>query len=236
MSYAGFPVLNQATSPHQHKNEHIERLSPLLEDDPTSFDLLAPGPSTMRHRTFELESRAEALFSKEHLEVIFGDPKLLAHFSKFISSSRPHSVATLCYYLNGRKALQAIKYANDIADLLEPLEGHDFTYSPPRVTVNVILENKVARAFETMVREDLPAYISHMFVEIVGANIKRRIAGNLPPLIQDDSEALAEVFCLTDPSQYDNPIIFASEGTLVAPIELFCLLICVRVPQRNSIR
>lgn len=207
--------MTQALLPHQQKDEFLDRLSPLLEDDPTSFDLVAPGSSDMRYKTFELESRAEALFSKEHLGVIFGDPVLLAHFSKFITSARPHSVSILVYYLNGLKALRAIKYANDVADLLEPLDGHDFTDTPPRITVNAVLEDKVAQAFDAMVKDDLPAYITHVFVEIVSARIQGRIAGNLPPLVREDSEGLAEVFCLTDPSRPDNPIIFASEGISV---------------------
>lgn len=36
--------------------------------------------------------------------------------------------------------------------------------------------------------------------------------GTLPPHLREASEGLAEVFCLTDPSRPDNPIVFASEG------------------------
>lgn len=35
--------------------------------------------------------------------------------------------------------------------------------------------------------------------------------GTLPPHLREQSEGLAEVFCLTDPSRSDNPIVFASE-------------------------
>lgn len=35
--------------------------------------------------------------------------------------------------------------------------------------------------------------------------------GTLPPHLKEQSEGLAEVFCLTDPSRSDNPIVFASE-------------------------
>lgn len=37
-------------------------------------------------------------------------------------------------------------------------------------------------------------------------------AGTLAPHLREASEGLAEVFCLTDPSRPDNPIVFASEG------------------------
>lgn len=36
--------------------------------------------------------------------------------------------------------------------------------------------------------------------------------GTLAPHLREASEGLAEVFCLTDPSRPDNPIVFASEG------------------------
>jgi len=204
---------SKSLSPSQSKGptESVKRLSPLLEDDPQSFDLVGPEdaePPTV----YSLEHRSEQLFSKEHLEAIFRDSKSLLRFTSFLSSYRHQSVPVLIYYLDALKAQRAINYANAIAEALEPLEGYDFTLTPARTTVNAILEDKAKQAFDVLVRDDLPAFITHVFVQAVSVSIHKRISGALPPLLRDASEGLAEVFCLTDPSRVDNPIIFASEG------------------------
>ncbi|KAJ9643488.1 hypothetical protein H2199_004167 [Coniosporium tulheliwenetii] len=160
--------------------DESDRLEPLLEDDPRSFDLLAE-PETQPGRSFQLEKRSEQMFSREHLETIFADPPLLLRFTSFLSAARPKSVPLLIYYLDALKALRAINYANAIAEALEPIPGHDFTEHPARATVNSVLENKANEAFEAMVAEDLPAYITHVFIQVVTASIQRRITGTLPP-------------------------------------------------------
>lgn len=208
-------TVTQNLAPLQHKGppDDVDRLSPLLEDDPRSFDLVAPGEADMSKGGFSLELRSEELFSKEHLEAIFHDTPSLLRFTSFLSMSRPKSIPVLIYYLDALKALRAINYANAVAEALEPLEGHDFSRNPARPTVNAILEDRAKQAFDVLVRDDLPAFITHVFIQVVSVSIQKRITGNLPPLLREASEGLAEVFCLSDPSRTDNPIIFASEGT-----------------------
>ena len=120
----------------------------------------------------------------------------------------------LVYYLDALKAMRAIQYANAVAEALEPMEDHQFTEHPPRPTINAVLEDKAEQAFSLLVREELPAFITHTFIQVVSLSVQKRVTGNLPMHLRDASEGLAEVFCLTDPSRSDNPIIFASEGTL----------------------
>jgi hypothetical protein len=146
------------------------------------------------------------------MEEIFKDTPSLLRFTSFLSVARPQSVPVLIYYLDALKAIRAINYANAVAEALEPLPEHDFTQNPPRSTVNAILEDKARQAFDALVREDLPAFITHIFIQVVSLSIQKRITGNLSPLLREASEGLAEVFCLSDPSRSDNPIIFASEG------------------------
>lgn len=187
-----------------------DALSPLGgDDDPASFDLIAPPPSTLR--PYSLEQRSTLLFSHEHLEVIFADPSLLLKFTSFLHACRPDSLPVLIYHLDATKALKAINYANAVADSLDPLPGHDFTSTPARPTVNSVLEDKARQAFDVLVREDLPAYVTHIYTQVVTRSITKRITGTLSPRLRDASEGLAEVFCLTDPTRPDNPIIFASE-------------------------
>ncbi|KAF2192755.1 hypothetical protein K469DRAFT_554207 [Zopfia rhizophila CBS 207.26] len=205
-------VASHPLAPLQQKGppDDVDRLSPLLEDDPKSFELLAPNEAETG-KGFSLEQRSEQLFSKEHLEAIFQDTPSLLRFTSFLSLARPKSVPVLIYYLDALKAMRAINYSNAVAEALEPLEGHEFTQNPPRSTVNVILEDKAKQAFDVLVRDDLPAFITHIFIQVVSVSIQKRVTGNLPSVLREASEGLAEVFCLTDPSRPDNPIIFASE-------------------------
>ncbi len=190
--------------------DELDQLDPLLEDDPHSFDLVMPAAEG--HQLFSLEARSQQLFSREHLQVVFSDAALLLRFTAYLSTHRPQSVPILIYYLDALKALKAINYANAIAEALEPIEGYEFTSHPARATVNSALEEKAAQAFDVLVREDLPAYITHIYIQVVSLSITRRITGTLPPHLREASEGLAEVFCLSDPSRPDNPIVFASEG------------------------
>jgi hypothetical protein len=204
----------QQLGPLQQKGGALDegdRLSPLLEDDPHSFDLV-PAPIENARPLFSLENRSEQLFSKEHLEAIFADTASLLRFTSFLSAYRPNSLPTLVYYLDALKALRAINYANAVAEALEPIDGLNFTETGARATVNASLEEKARQAFDILVRDDLPAFITHVFVQVASSSIAKRVTGNLPPMLREASEGLAEVFCLTDPSRADNPIIFASEG------------------------
>ena len=191
---------------------NVQQLEPLMEDDPRSWDLVDPvdesgGPTGM----YALEKRAEQMFSSEHLRTIFNDPKLLLKFTNFLNTHRPKSIAILIYYLDALKALRAINYANAIAEALDPIRGQDFTQHVASPTKNAALEEKAERAFEMLSMEDLPAFISHTWIQVVSVSIQRRITGTLAPHLREASEGLAEVFCLTDPSRTDNPMVFASE-------------------------
>lgn len=217
--------------------DELDQLDPLTEDDPHSFDLVMPAAEG--HQLFSLEARSQQLFSREHLQVVFADPALLLRFTAFLSTHRPQSVPILVYYLDALKALRAINYANAIAEALEPIEGYEFTSHPARATVNSALEDKAAQAFDVLVREDLPAYITHIYIQVVSLSITRRITGTLPPHLREASEGLAEVFCLSDPSRPDNPIVFASEGMNIvrcATSLYACLTYPRRVPPNNSVR
>ncbi|KAF2997359.1 hypothetical protein E8E13_003954 [Curvularia kusanoi] len=204
-------IATSILAPLQQKSaiDDGDRLSPLLEDDPKSWDLLEPEEED--RKVFSLEARSEQLFSKQHLAAIFKDTPSLLRFTSFLSVARPKSLPILIYYLDALKALRAINYANAVAEALEPISGLEFTESQARPTVNGVLEEKAKQAFDILVRDDLPAFITHIFTQVVSVSISKRVTGTLPPLLREASEGLAEVFCLTDPSRQDNPIIFASE-------------------------
>jgi len=139
------------------------------------------------------------------------DPRLLRHFADFVQTCRPASVPILAYYLDAVKALKAIRYSHDVAETLRIWEGHEFTRSTVTSVINDELQEKADLAFASLVREELPAYITHTWVQGTSASIRKRVTGITPAPLRQMSEGLAEVFCLTDPSREDNPIVFASE-------------------------
>jgi hypothetical protein len=59
----------------------------------------------------------------------------------------------------------------------------------------------------------LQAFVTFTLVGTVVDLVAKDITDNSAPVMQDLVDNLAEVFCLTDPSVHDNPIIYASEGS-----------------------
>lgn len=179
-------------------------------DDPRSFDLLKPTDNFTKE--YSLEKASQSLFSKDHLQVIFADPTFLLRFTTFLGVHRPRSVPLLVHYLDSLKSIRAIHYANAICEGLDPVDGLEFTQHPVKNTVNAALEARANAAFEILAREELPAFICHQYIQVVSTSVTARITGSLSAQLREASEGLAEVFCLTDPSRPDNPIVFASEG------------------------
>ena len=197
-------------------------LEPLQESedemDPRSFDLIAPVHQDKG--TYSLERRSRLLFSKKHMGAILRKPHLLGQFTQFLSKTRPASMPLLTYYLEAEKALRAIRYANSVVAGLPKLEGHDFSAVVANETLNKSLQAKHDSAFEALTREELPIFITHVWIEIVSLSIRLRIVGSMPSHLRESSEGLAEVFCLTDPSRRDNPIILASDGKSALSLSL----------------
>ena len=214
-SYDGHDVATRELPPLQAQSalDENDQMRPLSGDLLGSFDLVAP--PDMSHQPFSLEIRTQQLFSRDHLQLVFSNPTLLLRFTAFLSTHRPGSVPVLIYYLDALKAIKAIKYSNAVAEALTPIQGHEFTASPLRPTVNPVLESTASAAFDALVEEDLPAYVTHMYIQIVSLSISQRITGTLAPHLREASEGLAECFVLTDVTRPDNPIVFASEGTRV---------------------
>ncbi|KAL8722927.1 MAG: hypothetical protein Q9225_000697 [Loekoesia sp. 1 TL-2023] len=210
-SYGTREIAHRELPPLQAQSalDEFDQMRPLSGDLLGSFDLVAPPQEA--HQPFSLENRTEQLFSREHLQVVFSNPTLLLRFTAFLSTHRPGSVPLLIYYLDALKALRAIKYSNAVAEALSPINGHNFTTSPIQATINPALEDRAAQAFDALVEDDLPAYITHMYIQIVSLSISQRITGTLAPHLREASEGLAECFVVTDVARPDNPIVFASE-------------------------
>ena len=79
--------------------------------EPSFFNLQPPAQSTQH---VKLEDIMNRLFSEEHLHFILGDHILFYRFSSFLNHYKPHLVPTLVRYLEMRKAVKAIEYANAV--------------------------------------------------------------------------------------------------------------------------
>lgn len=179
-----------------------------------SFDLIVPSRLV---GVYSLERRSELLFSTEHLRVIFADPIFLTRFTSFVAIYRPpSSIALLNYALDALKAIRAMDWMNAIISKSLRPEGRPqhsfFLGAVPELTANESLRRKAAAAMDALARDELPAYVTHVWTDTVEISMKRKITGSMPAHLRDMSEGLAEVFCLSDPSRPDNPIVFASEG------------------------
>ena len=180
-----------------------ESLGALAED----YDLAAPMDDGTKLQAVEMVSNV--LLSEDHLQTIFSDPSSLLKFTSFLRLYRPKSLPILIYYLDATKAMKAISYANAIAETLEAIPDHDLT-SVKSTTLNSELKEKATKAFNLLVEHDLPHYVTHMYIRVVKASMIN--SDTWVSHSQETSDGFAEVFCLTDPSRPDNPIIFASEG------------------------
>jgi hypothetical protein len=202
--------------------EHAEEFNPVIEEG-ASYDLIAPwdGVDAPLHK---LERLSDVMFGTEHMLSILNNPRYLARFREFLLEERPRSISTLTYYLNAVKALKALEYANALVRLSTDVP-------PPAVqllqrdneavgiTVNKVLEQRVEDGLNALTAEELPAFLTSRCITITSKIVEERVRGTLPMKFRETSNALAEVFCLTDPSRPDNPIIFASQGTYLRETE-----------------
>ena len=176
-------------------------------DEPTHYDLKPPPPSVSVSNAENLHDR---LYSADHLNVILQDTGITSRFSYFLQQYRPHLSPVLSQYLEVRKAKAAIDYANAVAENMTTL-GPDSLPNTPATTLNQTFESRCRQAEEKLVSDALPAYITHRLVLLVTDCLVKEITGNSAPIMQELISGLAEVYCMTDPSLPDNPIVYASE-------------------------
>lgn len=194
--------------------EDAEEFHPVKEEG-ASYDLIAPfeGDEAPLHK---LERVSDVMFGTEHMLHILNNPRYLARFRDFLLEERPRSISTLTYYLNANKALKAIQFANALVRLstdVPPAAIQNVQQNGDAVgiTVNKSLEQRVEDGLRALTAEELPAFITSRCITITSKIVEERVRGTLPMKFRETSNALAEVFCLTDPARPDNPIIFASE-------------------------
>lgn len=181
------------------------------------------------------------MFGSEHMLHIRNTPRYLARFRDFLYEERPRSISTLTYYLNAAKALKALEYVNAVVrlsiDVPPPaVQAVQEKTEAVSVTTNKILEQRLEDGLKALTAEELPAFITSRCITITSKIVEERVRGTLPMKFRDTANALAEVFCLTDPSRPDNPIIFASEGMSFRYHHINFRVDSSRIPPDNAVR
>ncbi|OQO12107.1 hypothetical protein B0A48_02746 [Cryoendolithus antarcticus] len=184
--------------------EATSGMGPASPDEP-SYDLKAPPPAVSHNNA---ETLALRLFSADHLDVLLRDPIQASKFQGFLAKFRPQYAATLTKYNDARKAITAIEYANAVAQSIAATNG-----SAPYNAANVDerFEAHAKGLAEDLIEDALPAYVTHRLVSVVTESLVKEITGNSAPIMRELIPSLAEVYCVSDPSLPDNPIVYASQ-------------------------
>jgi hypothetical protein len=190
---------------HDHYTEPTTAFGSAL-DEPGSYDLKPPPPSASHSN---LEALSRRFFSVDHLNTILKDPSLSSRFHAFLQQFRPQHVPTLNQYFEAKKAQTAVEYANAVANQLPTESEH-----PPYIaaTLNLRFLSRMQENVEALLEDALPAYVTHRLTQLVTESLVKEITGNNAPIMRELIPSLAEVYCITDPSLPDNPIVYASEG------------------------
>jgi PAS domain S-box-containing protein len=172
------------------------------------FDLQPPNLANQVNAT----AISKKLFSLEHLQLILLDRTFCARFAGFLQKYTPEYAPILLRYQATQKAKAAVEYANAIAQKLPYISresaGEDLT---PAATFHDTFQSRSTSAESILIENALPAYLTHRFVTMVTECLVKEITRQNIPVMQDMIQNIAEVYCLTDPSLPDNPIIYASE-------------------------
>lgn len=155
--------------------------------------------------------RASYLLSAEHLHQILREDQLLFSFNSFLLSYRPADVAVLQYYLTALQIQELIESANTLIGTLPSLHGFGLDHSAVSGITNPTLDTKMHQAFTILHRESLPAYVAYSYHISNAARHQRVVAALATGGSAPQSDSLAQMFCVTDPSQPGNPILFASK-------------------------
>ena len=177
------------------------------DNDQGDYDLKPPPPAIRHDNIEELSNR---FFSADHLDTILRDQNAGPRFVRFLNQYKPEYATTLTHYIESRKAITAVEYANAIASQI-PTDDEEQPHFA--ATLDDAFANKSNQILEDLVEEALPAFLTHRMVGLVTDSLVKEITGEGAPLMRELIPNLAEVFCISDPSLTDNPIVYASEGS-----------------------
>ncbi|KXT04450.1 hypothetical protein AC578_3572 [Pseudocercospora eumusae] len=177
-------------------------------DEEDAYNLKPPPANKVHNDQPDIEELSVRFFSSDHLDFILRDYGLALRCIRFLQTYRPQHADMLKRYVEAKKAMGAIEYANSVANHLKPPSGY-----PPMVAASVDerFEKHAKSLVEALTEEALPAYLTYRLTATVTDTLVKEITGNSSPIMHELIPSLAEVYCLTDPSKKDNPIVYASE-------------------------
>lgn len=212
---SAFGLVNERDN-ERYSAEPMQRLTLTEEDEEDEFDLdsfnLKPPPPAGRVLN-SLEALSGRFFSADHLDTILSDQSTAIRLAGFLETYLPQSVPTLKHYSDAVKAVKAVDYANAIANQMGLQAGQATTHAATLDDHFRIKKDQLARE---LVDQALPAHLTHQLVSLVTDTLVKEITGNSAPVIRALIPSLAEVYCISDPSIPDNPIVYASEGEISA--------------------
>jgi PAS domain S-box-containing protein len=208
----------QFTMPQESKQQKMGT-SPSSSEQ--NFDLRVP---QSKPRPTSLDTLCEMLFSEGHLNILIHDPSMMARFSAFLQRYKPGLSAVVLQYLEYQKAIKAIEYANAVAESITPvpaIEDADGLTTPTKENADphssaAELSKPFAetskRAYDLLVHEALPAYVTYTLVKLSTECLIAEVTSHSPTTLTSNLiGGLSEVFCLSDPTLPDNPLIYCSE-------------------------
>lgn len=199
----------QEESPNSHRSTepNTKMSEPDIQPDSHSsgedFDL-RPSRAAPRPHPASLETLSELLFSDGYLSTLTSNPALLARFTSFLDRYRPGTPALVKRYIETQKVIKALEYANAVAASLGGESAKDAAELSPA------FREDAQNAFSTLLRDALPAWVTYSLVKTATACLTAEITNASTPLTRDLVGGLSEVFCITDPTQADNPIVYSS--------------------------
>lgn len=156
------------------------------ELDLDDFDLT---PRAARNgEMYTLERKSLLMFSKAHMRIIMQDFKLLRKFAAFMVEERPERVQLLAYHLDCRKALAAINFSNVVVggmSLSSASVADGGVGATPPATTNEELWKRADESFHQLASEDLPAWVTSVWIKAVEVSIRMRIIGSLPSQLRE---------------------------------------------------
>lgn len=178
------------------------------------FELQAPRYSKPKPTKLNIELLFNLLLSQGYLNVMTSEPQLLARFAAFLDRYKPDASHVVLRYVETQKVVKAVQYANAVAASLvtDRIEEKGSAGEEEAAVLSSSFLSSSRDAFNTLVNDALPAWVTYSLVRTAAACLTAEITGrHSNPLTRGLVGGLSEVFTITDPNQEDNPIIYASE-------------------------
>lgn len=154
-----------------------------------------------------IDSLSELLYSPEYLQSLLHSVEHLSLFVSFLEKYKPTISHLVLHYLQTEKVIKAVDYANAVA---ATLTHADFITKDNPAKLAISFRKSSDEAFQMLLDIALPAWVTWCLVRASNTCLAADMTGTSTSLTRNLIGGLSEVFCLTDPNQNDNPIVYAS--------------------------